>query len=206
MPKITKRSYRINKKDIEFTIAYSLKDQEFYITLPDWMAGLLQTERLGAKTQWDVEQALEQAVKKYGNLTKLEEKVIFYTFKSMIRELNFEDDNAAQGLDEMCSEGVALDLWFRVGYVVRDPTENREIYLTEEHKCPRGAGVFAALEYQWCHYMTYTPEREQFFLAFREWLITGIVKMGNFFKETELPVLMDELVRNRKALPFKDST
>lgn len=206
MPKITTFTFPISGKDAVFTIAYSLKRGEFYAVLPLWMAGILQTTEVIGKTHYAVESSLRDAIEKYGKLKAVEEKVIFYVFKSMVRDLNFEGDNSAQGLDQMCSEGAALDLWFRVGYVIRNPTEHQEIYLNENHEKPRQSGVFGALANRWVHYMPYTPEREQFFLAFREWLISGIEKMQSFFKETELPALMDEVIRSQKSLPFKASS
>lgn len=203
MPKISTWSWRIDGKDVTFTIAYSLKDATFYANLPPWMAGVLNKQTIYGKTHREIELSLHEAVKEYGKRTRTEQKVIFYVFKSMVRPLNFEGDNEAHGLDEMCSEGVALDLWFRVGYIIKDPAESLEIYLTEKHEIPRSGGVFGAMKNRWVHYMPYTKEREQFFLAFRKYLVDGITTMNDFFKkETELPQLIDEMIRKRKALPF----
>jgi hypothetical protein len=203
MPKITSWHWEVDGKDVEFKIVYSLADARtrtippFHADLPLWMAGVLDQKAVYGETHTDVEQGLREAVTEYGKRKSTEQKVIFYVFKSMVRELNFEGPNESRGLDEMCSEGVALDLWFRVGYIVRDPTKDRNVYLTENHEHPEHS-LFGTLINQWTHYMPYTKEREQFFLAFREYLVKGIVKMQDFFKEVQLPELIDETIRKQK--------
>jgi hypothetical protein len=204
MPKITHVPYRIDKQDIDFTIAYSVKRRIFYVTLPRFIAGVLGCDipEIIGDTQREAENNLHKAIEEYGKRKATEQKVIFYTFASMVRPIDFDDLNTANGLSELCTEGVALDLWFRVGYIIRNPTDFQETYLLENREKPQFS---SKLGQRWVRYMSYTKEREVFFMKFREWLVEGIEKMSKFFKETELPVLMDELVRNRKALPFKDS-
>jgi len=155
-----------------------------------------QTGIVVGKDQHEIEKNIAEAIKEYGRRKTVEIKVIFYTFKSMVRELNFDGDNSACGYSEMCSLGVGLDLWFRIGYVIKDPTQHYEIYVNEKHE------KFEHYLNIGSPYMVWTKEREQFFLAFREWLIGGVEKMQGFFKDTKaLPQLMDNVIR-KNQLPF----
>jgi hypothetical protein len=200
MPKITKREYRINGKDVPFDICYSpaYDNHYFYIKLPPWMAGVLNQPVLQARTQFELEQLLRETVDEYGKRMQTEVKVIFYRFQWQIREEQFDGQNNSGSSQDMtmCSEGVAVDLWFEAGYIIKDPTENyRDICVDINHHERSNSWAYRK-------HMPYTQEREEFFRKFREWLITGITNMREFFKSDDLIEIMDNLIASN-ALPFK---
>lgn len=204
MPKITHREYKIDGQYVKIDVCYSARNKRFYAIFPPQIAAVLDQTMTTGDTQDEAEKHLDLCINEYGNRKTTEAKVIFYTFKSMVRPINYDGPNQSSGNTEMCSMGVALDLYFRVGYVIRNPTESSpvnkgELFLNENHERDD------YLHYESMNYLGYTPEREQFFIAFREWLASGITKMQDFFKQAELPVLMDEAIRSQKALLFKES-
>jgi len=196
---IRKFHWKIDGKRIDFIIAYSIKDREFYVTLPGWMAGVVEKSDVKAKTQHEVEKQLHDTIEEYGKRKRTEKKVIFYTFKSMIRPINFDGPNMAEGNTEMCTTGIALELWFRIGYVIKNPVNYRDVFVDENHEDNNQLDSYESV-----NYMDYTPEREKFFLAFREWLGQGIERMRDFFKQVkDTPQLIDKAVR-QKQLPYEE--
>jgi hypothetical protein len=146
---------------------------------------------------------LKKALELYSELKTVEKKVIFYEYKSRVQPLDFNSDSISSGQDEMCSRGVAMDLWFAVGYVIKSPktcimSTGNELYLDADHK-------EACWRWDKTRYMDYTPEREMFFMMFRDYLTSGIERMKAFFATSELamPAMIDMAIKN-KALPFKE--
>jgi hypothetical protein len=211
----------LDGKEIAFDLCYSVAKPArgysfsegsagfFYINLPKYIDDVLYTSnrisgRVTGETELECAKELKEVLKLYSELKTTEKKVIFYEYKSRVQPLDFNSDSISSGANEMCSKGVAMDLWFAVGYVINSPktctpSTNNELYLDADHKeaCWRRNKT--------C-YMPYTPEREMFFLMFRDYLISGIEKMKAFFANSELamPLMIDNAIKS-KALPFRES-
>ena len=169
------------------------------------MSVVLETTRVTGSSETEVVQNLKDAITRYDNLLKTEKKVIFYRFASQIRPLDFknwQDNGAIHANDEVFSNGVGLDLWFQVGYVLTSPKENNyhtgnELYLNADHE---------EADWRWNKtlYMDFDESRLLFLVSFREYLVQGITRMQDFFKQDNLPKMMEAIV-NQNALPFKNA-
>ena len=206
MPKVDTWNTRVQGKGwVKFNINYSSRDRTFNTHLPNWISDTINyAEKIEANTQRELEKKLLKIMEVYGKKTQIKKKVIFYQFLSQVRELAFRNPNSAcVSNGEMCSSGVALDLWFEVGYLIDDPTDSFLI-CTDLHgtKIPFLSTMMrTSHEYP---YMDYTEERERFFLAFREYLIDGIGRMRKFFSDTKnVPFLIDDAIQTN-LLPYKE--
>jgi hypothetical protein len=209
----------LDGKEVPFDLCYSVakpastysfssgSDGYFYINLPKHVADILyngsRVPTVSATTELECVRELKKALTLYSELKTTEKKVIFYEYKSRVQPLDFNSDSISSGQGEMCSRGVAMDLWFAVGYVIKSPktciaSTGHELYLDSDHK-------EACWRYDKTRYMDYTSEREMFFLMFRDYLTSGIEKMKAFFEKSELavPMMIDSAIKN-KALPFKE--
>jgi len=199
MPIVARYKIGLHGKDFIMKVGYSPKTKQFYVPLPNYMADLLGIDQVEAENQAKVERDFYKAVKEYNEKSAKTKKVIFYKFLSRIREYGValdESDSAYESKGEMISHGVALDLWFLVGYVVKTP-DDREEYFNEDKKRVGGG---------WAHrwkYMDYTEARDLFFREVRKMLAKQIEAMQDFFisNRDKVPELIDVGMTGRKFLP-----
>lgn len=201
MPIVARHKVRLHKRDFVRKIGYSPKHKDFYMPLPDYVGDLLGYEEVRAETQYAVERRWSEAIKEYDERASRIHKVIFYRFLSRIQPYGMPLGNYGSGMSayesrgEMISYGVAMDLWFLIGYVVRIPS-GEEDYLDENKK---KIGRSASPR----NYMDWTEAREAFFREFREVIVHQINRMHEFFYEDEskIPELIDLGMTGRKFLP-----
>ena len=198
MPIVARYKIGLHGKDYIMQVGYSPRTKKFYVPLPDYVADLLGREQVEGENQRMAEQAFYDSITEYNAKAATTKKVIFYRFLSRIREYGSsleESDSAYVSKGEMISHGVALDLWFLVGYIIRTP-DNQEEYLDEDKK------KVGASHSPW-KYMDYTEERETFFREVRRMLTHQIEAMQNFFisNRDKVPELIDLGMTGRKFLP-----
>jgi hypothetical protein len=193
MPVVLTKTTGLHGKPFKLKINYSPKRKLFYINLPDYMASVLGKKEVSMPLvkpmdrkdasydpQHSVEIRFNEAVKEYDALVESKQEVIFYTFKSRIKPIEFPGNtDEIHSDDEMFSAGIALDLWFSPGYITKHPVDDEVIF---HDLTGKKIGTSQWLNRDW-KYLSYTPEREAFFTAFRDYLKTGITKMKDFFAQ-----------------------
>lgn len=204
---LRKPEYSIAGKWVRIPSNYSNRTNQFYINVPapicETMNQLTVTSEASLN---DVESRFRELLEAYSKKAKTRRAVIFYTFKSKVRPLNFISEapvGAGYGQtrtireDETDTRGVGIDLWFLHGYEETDPITLRRSYLNLEMKLI--GDNFSSDRWK---VMGYTEERLSFFIKFREYLKEGIERMQAFFSPAnDIPALIDAAVKTN-ALPF----
>lgn len=174
-PIVSRRKIILHGRDYLWRVGYSPghNERDFYMPLPEWVADTLHVKEVRDKTQYLVEKKWRKAIEEYENITATREKVVFYKFLSRVQPYGmplgdfFSGMSADTGKGEMISYGVAMNLWFMVGYTVT--RENGGVdYLDENMKNWSKKGNTH------CETMIWTDAREQFFAEFREMMATQI--------------------------------
>jgi len=194
MPVVKSETVRLHNKRFVIKTQYSPRQKEFYIILPEYIQKILNQKDVCSplvkpqdyKGYYDPEEIvrklLYKAIDEYNEKVKYEKKVIFYSFKSRIRDKdvypNISKNNSYHPDYQVNSNGVALDLWFNMGYVITNPTDGAEEYYSDAKK---RFGDSYPRKPQGLKMMDYTDDRLMFFQSFREYLETGILNMATFF-------------------------
>lgn len=170
--------------------------------LPDYVADVLAKKEIRADKQNTVERLWSEAIDEYDRITAKKEKVIFYKFLSRVQPYGmplggfFSGMSAHESKGEMISYGIAMDLWFIVGYTVS--TESGDVdYFDESMK------KWGNRRDRHCKTMIWTETREIFFMEFRKVMKHQIDQMHDFFyaDRAKVPELIDLGMTGAKFLP-----
>lgn len=209
MTVLRKPSYKIAGQEVKVASNYSVRDNEFYINVPAPVCETMGVNTVSSKDSLDaVERGFRALLVSYEEKAKTRREVIFYTFKSKVRPLQFigEENNfgyRSRGISfnpdyEVPTYGIGLDLWFLCGFTETNPNTGKRTYFDQSMN---RIGDDDTTHGEW-KIMDYSEARLDFFVAFRNYLKAGIENMQRFFSPSQnIPALIDQAMMT-KALPF----